>query len=646
MNHSNKDGKPLAESAEERPLSKENARQPNTYPTQSGKGASQGLAGVRKAAKENKDKRPTRPTEQTLPIGWWLLSFAVLLALISYWPTLRYGFVFDDVQQIVENPAIKSWSNLPQYFTAHVDAAVFPGSKGSFYRPLFLLWLRLNHALFEVAPLGWHLTSLLMHLCAIWMFFLLARQWTGDAMVAGWASVLFAIHPIHIEAVAWISAVPEIHFALAGMGAIYCYVRFRRNGHRTFFYLSLLLYSLALLAKETAIVIWPMILICERWLDRDSHPAPKLSGWFALAKLQLLFAGVTGAYVALRLHALLGLRGQVTHSLREGLSAAPSITWFYLRKLAVPSELSQIYFDPELSSFASPHFYIPLLAVCVVAAGIVVWASKSRPAAFAASLLALSLVPPLLGISVFPPHDLAHNRYLYLPSAGACMLFALGLRAAVRQRKLQVGTKQQWLATAIVILVAIGLAFSVRSQERPYRDNIALFTRAVELSPESAMAWGFLGEEYMTLGRYLEGISAFHRAQSLEPNALLNNYRLGAAYYLIQDMTSAEVFFQHAVDSYLDQDVVSYDYALYRLGLSQYAQGKMSKAEATLRQATEIQPKGYGYHLALGAALKYQDKLPEAKKQIELELSLGANAEASKLLNQVNTRIGEKTVHD
>jgi len=312
----------------------------------------------------------------------------------------------------------------------------------------------------------------------------------------------------------------------------------------------------------------------------------------------------------------------------------------------VPSELSQIYFDPELLSFASPHFYIPLLAVCVVAAGILVWGSKSRPAAFAAWLLVLSLVPPLLGISVFPAHELAHNRYLYLPSAGACMLFALGLRAAVRQRKLQVGTKQQWLATAIVILVAIGLASSVRSQERPYRDNIALFTHAVELSPESAMAWGLLGEEYMTLGRDPEGISAFHRAQSLEPNSLLNNYRLGAAYYLIQDMPSAEVFFQHAVDSYRAQDVVSYDYALYRLGLSQYAQGKMSKAEATLRQATEIQPKGYGYHLALGAALKHQDKLPEAKKQIELELSLGADAEASALLNQVNTRLGEKTVHD
>lgn len=594
-----------------------------------------------KRKRSGRIKRQAQPWEKAPPIGWWLLSSALLLAVIGYWPTLRYGFVFDDVQQIVENPAIKSWNSLPQYFTAHVGAGIFPEAKGSFYRPAFLLWLRLNNALFGVAPLGWHLTSLLVHLCAIWMFFLLARQWTGDALAAGWASLLFAVHPVHIEDVAWISAVPEMHFALAGMGAIYCYVRFRRDGHRTFFYLSLLLYSLALLAKETAIVIWPMILICERWLDRDSYPASHLADRFAIAKLHLSFAGVTGAYVALRLYALRGLRGQTTHTVGETLSAAPSITWLYLRKLTVPTNLSQIYFDPELSSFTSPHFYIPLIAVCVVAAGILMWAWKSKPAAFAASLLALSLVPPLVGISVFPLHDLAHNRYLYLPSAGACMLFALGLRAAVRQGKPKAEINWQGLATAVVILVAVAFVFSVHSQEKPYHDNVALFTRATELSPESAMAWGFLGEEYMTLGRYPEGISAFHRAQSLEPNGLLDNYRLGAAYYLVQDMPSAEIFFQRAVDSYRDHDAVSYDYALYRLGLSQYAQDKMAEAENTLRRATQIQSKAFGYHLALGAALEHQGKLLEAKQQFEQELSLGSNAEAAALLQDVEQQLNK-----
>ena len=145
----------------------------------------------------------------------------------------------------------------------------------------------------------------------------------------------------------------------------------------------------------------------------------------------------------------------------------------------------------------------------------------------------------------------------------------------------------------------------------------------------------------MTLGRYSDGIASFRRAQTLDPELLLNNYRLGAAYYLLQDMPSAEVFFQRAVDSYHDRDVVTYDYALYRLGLSQYAQGKMPQAENTFRHAIQAQPKGFGYHLALGAALKYEGNLSEAKQECEAELKLGPDSEASALLRELDQKMNK-----
>ena len=120
----------------------------------------------------------------------------------------------------------------------------------------------------------------------------------------------------------------------------------------------------------------------------------------------------------------------------------------------------------------------------------------------------------------------------------------------------------------------------------------------------------------------------------MEPYGFLTNYRLGAAYYLLQDMAQAEGFFQRAVNDYRGREIISYDYALYRLGLSQYSQGKMQLAEGTLNRATELDAKTPGYHLALGAALKNQGKLREAKTQ--LELNLGADPEASKMLSEVN----------
>jgi len=567
--------------------------------------------------------------------GYWLLALSFLLALIAYYPTLQYGFVFDDVQQIVENPAIRSWASTSQYFTAHVGAGVFPGVKGSFYRPLFLIWLRCNYVFFQASPWGWHLTSLLAHLAAVWMFFVLVRQWTRDGLISGWAALLFALHPIHIESVAWISAIPEILFTIAGMASMYTYFRFRQEGHPILFVLSASLYAISLLAKETAVVIWPVIFICARWVE-DSAREETSSRWLAV-KEQIPFALITGGYFVLRFLALQGMRGDVTHPLREVLCAAPSITWFYLRKLVLPVELSQIYYDPDAWSFSSTHFFLPLIAVCVVAVGLGIWAFKSRQVTLPVILLALSLIPPLVGVSIFPRHDLVHNRYLYLPSAGACMLFSLALRKATDPGMKFIKAKA---VTVIVFAFSVVLIFPIRSEEEPYHDNVDLFTRSVERAPQSAMAWGLLGEEYMTLGRNDAGIAAFQRARALEPNVLLNNYRLAAAYYLIRNMPWAEAYFQRALNTYHNPDVVTYDYCLYRLGLAQYAQGKMPEAEATLRRATALQPKGFGYHLALGATLKYEGKLTEARNQFVLELQLGPDSDATALLRSIDTGEG------
>lgn len=589
------------------------------------------------SAKRNPRAESSPPP--VLPTGYWLLALSIALALISYYPVLRYGFVFDDVQQIIENPAIRSWRSIPQYFTAHVGAGVFPGVKGSFYRPLFLIWLRLNYILFQVSPWGWHLTSLLAHLGAIWMFFALVRQRTSDGTIAGWAALLFAVHPIHIEAVAWISAVPEILFSLAGMGAIYAFARFRQESKSRLLAVSVTLYALALLAKETAIIIWPLLFVSGGWLDRIPESEGQPSTWRAHAQRQLPFAAVTAAYFGLRWFALRGMRGEVTHPFREVLCSASSVTWFYLQKLVWPLRLSQIYYDPDTWSFAAPHFYVPLIAASLVGVGILLWSWKSKPARLPALLLGLSLLPPLMGISVFPRHDLAHNRYLYLPSAAACMLLALAVKKATGVDNPPETQTRLQAATSVVVVLSIGTVLLVWAQETPYRDNIALFTNSVERSPQSAMAWGLLGEEYMTVGRYNEGIASFHRAESLEPNVLLNNYRLGAAYYLMGDMPSAETYFQRALQTYHDPDVATYDYVLYRLGVSQYAQGKMPEAEATLRQAIELQPKGFGYHLALGGTLKYEGNLAEAKRQFELELALGPDQQASSLLGTVKAEL-------
>jgi tetratricopeptide (TPR) repeat protein len=228
---------------------------------------------------------------------------------------------------------------------------------------------------------------------------------------------------------------------------------------------------------------------------------------------------------------------------------------------------------------------------------------------------------------------------LYLPSAGFCILAALALRAATAGERRWAGLKSQWLGHGAVAALALCLVVSLRAQEWPFRDNVALFARAAKVSPESAQAWGYLGEELMARDQTEEGTAAFRRAQLLEPDGLLNNYRLAAAYYQAEEMALAEFYFQRAIERYRPPEAVSYDYALYRLGLSQYAQDKMTAAEAAFRRAIELHSNAPGYHVALASALKHEGKLEEARLQSELELQIAPDTETAELLRDVNAQL-------
>jgi hypothetical protein len=132
----------------------------------------------------------------------WRLAAAILLAVAAFASMLNNGFVFDDIEQIVKNHAIQSWRFLPEYFSRQVWEGVFPGGPGTYYRPMFLVWLRLNDSLFGVNALGWHISSLLLHIYTTLLVFYLSRRWMLNARLASYTAMLFAVHPIHAEPVA------------------------------------------------------------------------------------------------------------------------------------------------------------------------------------------------------------------------------------------------------------------------------------------------------------------------------------------------------------------------------------------------------------------------------------------------------------
>src|SRR5207248_2866153 len=139
----------------------------------------------------------------------WLVPAVILLAVAAaYAYTLTFEFVYDDQAQIVATSYVHSWRFVPRYFQEHLWSHKISGA-GSYYRPLFLLWLLTNHTLFGLRPEWWHLTTVGIHLTVTLLFYLVTVRLARDRITAAMAALMFGLHPVHVESVAWVSGVSD-----------------------------------------------------------------------------------------------------------------------------------------------------------------------------------------------------------------------------------------------------------------------------------------------------------------------------------------------------------------------------------------------------------------------------------------------------
>ena len=184
-----------------------------------------------------------------------LLAGVLVLTTLTFIPSLRYQFVYDDEGQIVENEMISAWHFIPQYFQGHVWQHLFPNAVANYYRPLNILWFRLNDAMFGLRPAGWHASTILLHLAATALVFAIVLRLTTAPLVAAFTALLFGIHPTRHEVVAWVSGSTESLCAVLFLSAFLAYLNWRERRSITWMCASCLLYGAALLSKETAVVL-------------------------------------------------------------------------------------------------------------------------------------------------------------------------------------------------------------------------------------------------------------------------------------------------------------------------------------------------------------------------------------------------------
>ncbi len=569
-------------------------------------------------------RRTGLPAAEPGHAGRLLLAVALALTAIVYLDTLGFEFVFDDLPQIVNNAGIRSWSSVPGFFTHHVWQMVVSGASGNFYRPLFLVWLVINYKIFGLHPAGWHLTTLLVHLAATWLVFVLARRVLRSEFGGAVAALVFGLHPTHLETVSWISGVTDSLLTVFFVGAFVAWLRARAAAERRLPWglAALALFGLALLVKEPAVVL-PGLVFAYEWLQ--GNPGERLGRALRNAAP---FLAVTGAYLAVRAVILHGVAHAMTvMPWRTVVLTCPSLLWFYIVHLLWPFRIAEFYETPYVTAADGRSFYVPLLLTLAVCALLLLWWRRSRsPAlAFSATWLVLPLLPAL-NIQTFQYAELAHDRYLYLSSAGFAMLVALAVERLRLGRTRFLG--EPWPAVAAVLGMAIVLGIATATQNVQWTNTLLLYTRAFEVAPNNIHTVSPLSRELIRRGRMADALPLLERAAVLAPTDWEARFILADTCYLLGRYPEAE---RHLLEAIAIDPNSAAEY--FFLGVSRLELRRPEQAEAPLRRAVAMLPQGKGMHQALARALAGQGKLDEARRELEAELRLDPqNQEAARQL--------------
>lgn len=553
-----------------------------------------------------------------------------IITFLAYLSTLRFQFVHDDRGQIVGNPAVHSWHAVPGYFTSHVWAAMGPAFLANNYRPLFLLWLRINDAMFGHHAAGWHFTTVGAHVAATCCVFFLAYRILGDWPGPLCSGLIFGLHPVHIEGVAWISGVTEPLLAVLLIPAYLCWLRSRKVAGQSGFWLgaSLGLYAMALLVKETAVVL-PMILFASFWLDFPRPLEPRSGGrkqkFLQTLKALLPFLALTAIYLLVRMAVLKGFSHPAARvSWLTVVLTWPSLLFFYVKLLLCPAGLGPFYGLEYVSHPTLRNTLFPALVLLLLAGGLWKWASRSRPVALALPWLIFPLLP-VLDIQIFGNGNFAHNRYLYLPSVGFAVLVAVALR------KMKFGGQMAGRLPSVQVWTCIGLALlmgsAIQVEDRYYASDATFYSYAYSQmrNPDPIIGMDYantLAEQ----GDFAHATEIYQQLITAHPDMWNAYFNLGQMYYQRGELESAAQFLSRAAAG----DPTNAG-AVFYLGLADLKLNRLDDAEANLRRANTLAPAAPNYHFALGMVMKVKGNLSgalaEFNKVVELDPSHQAAAQ-------------------
>lgn len=421
------------------------------------------------------------------------LLFILILTFCAFSYTLQNGFTnWDDGAHVWGNALVRSlsWENIVRIFTSDVQKT---------YIPLTILSFAVEYHWFGLNPFVYHLTNLILHLAVTGLVFLLALRMGLPVIGAGLAALLFGVHPVHVESVAWVTERKDVLYAFFYMLALISYWAYLTDGRRTSYLYSILFGALSILAKPMALSL-PLVLCLFDWLkQRPLRPA-------LVEKIPHLLYVIPLAGITFLLNARVPELSQGNFILIWLWTFS-----FYLQKLCWPWTLVPLYDLPFPVSFSNPAYFGALATVGILGA-VMILLRRDRWFWFAIGFYFLSIFF-LLRFDDVKDVSIVADRFMYLPSLG--FFFWIGQRAGEFFQSASPRRKQ----AAAVVLVGVAALLSIKTygQTKIWENNFSLWDHVVRHSPRQAIAFVNRGESLSDAGAPEAAIADFTRALALDP---------------------------------------------------------------------------------------------------------------------------------
>ena len=492
------------------------------------------------------------------------MALIIVLGFIVYGNSLNGKFIWDDEALVENNIYIRNWSNIEKIFTKDIGAGA--GEEFGFYRPLQMLTYMVDYSFWNLNVKGYHLTNVLLHILSALAIFWLINLFYDDWLCSLLTSLFFVVHPIHTEAVTYISGRADSLAALFILLSFIFYIKYLHTKKVFFYILVFLSYTLALLSRENSLIL-PLVLLLYHYSFKQRLRAKQFVPILTLALI----------YIIVRFTLLSFLSSDITYSttLFQRLPGFFVAITGYLRLMILPFNLHMEY-GKKLFNLTHPQAILGILILISLFIYIVGQRKTKGLIFFSLSWFLITLLP---SSNLYPINAYMAEHWLYLPSIGFFLILAKSLSFLHKNKRFKI------LGIAITLFLLIFYSCLTIKQNDYWQEPITFYKKTLKYAPDSSKTYNNLGVIYDDIGKKKEAIASYKKAIQTNSNYSDAYYNLGNTYSTLNKTEEAIAVYTKAIQ--LNPDLAE---AYNSLAYIYYNNGEKIEAIVLYKKAISIDP--------------------------------------------------------